>query len=890
MKTSKPPLLFALILILTALPIAAQEAEPILDQSSENEEPSLRRTTVVPWSIEVLGKNFESFPNDEAAVVLRDWLINSLVDLKVLNVVNRDKIQAVLSEQQLVTSGYADDISPTALADAGKLLKVNYILFGNFKNLGKNSEIDFKLLDVTDATYSHSINFTIPFNSEIESMKPEIDRIVAALAVHFPIVAPLQQILDDRHLLLDIGAENGIREAMEAELWRVGSEAPVASGFVTLATAMQAEIELDRELPELNLFDFVARIKIVPPAQAALKKGLHDLEQGHFRKAAVTFRKGLEADPEDGLLHANYARSLWRSGDQRQAIESFRKALALRPDDVALLEDIAEALLESGNIEELIQVLEQDERMAYSMPLTLLLGQAHEILGYPERARTIYRTALRHDPDSAKTHLRLAILAAKQQKLEEADRELRQAQKSGVSSLEMELTLAAFAAVQSQTPNAKMALASLLSRAQEAGDIAALTSASEILLLHQPHWALSLELARQSLEVNPAYLRATIAAAKAYAAGGERAQAIALLNEALRTYPNSFALLFLSGQLLSTEKNFIEAESRFRRAQELTTEDWRPAEALGDIHTVGQDHLKAVRSYMDALERSDKQTASNPTSLLYKLGRASVQANQFDSARPYLERCVAGAPDHQECRYYLGLCYFKRATVEDDEKAIANFEAAGGLADSAHYLGVIHHRREAFPEALSWLRKCVDTSCPAAPESQQVIDLLESITGTVTAIHGKPQKVTLDIGRINGIAHGQEGFVVSSSGVLGRIRVEQVQDKGSVAEVLKGEPLVGQRVRFRPTSPKGVTVVPHPKKGVIVRWRSNREPEVELYEVQQRSSLRGSWKTSGKVKPPKFEYVDKSAKPGSTYYYKIVAVNEAATRSPASDVVHIAVR
>ncbi len=160
--------------------------------------------------------------------------------------------------------------------------------------------MDFKLLDVNTTTYSHAVNFTIPFNPEIERMKPEIDGIVAALAAHFPVVAPIEEILDDRRMVIGAGTEDGISDAMEVEVWRAEGRGPEGAGFVTRAAASQAEVELDRAVGELNLFDYVAHVKIVPPAQAALKKGMRDLEMGRYQEAAAVFQKGLEADPDDG--------------------------------------------------------------------------------------------------------------------------------------------------------------------------------------------------------------------------------------------------------------------------------------------------------------------------------------------------------------------------------------------------------------------------------------------------------------------------------------------------------------------------------------------------------------------------------------------------------------
>ncbi len=877
-------------LIALAIPLLAQAPvqesgqviEEELDSSRppelllEDEQPEsdgLERTTIVPWNVEVLGRNFESFPNREASIVLTDWLLNSLINLNVFNVVNRDKIQAVLSEQQLGT------ISNSSLASAGRLLSVNYILLGNFKNLGQNSEVDFKLLDVNTTAYSHRINFTITFNPEIESMKSEIDRVVARLAARFPVTAQIEEILDDRRLIIGAGHTDGITEAMEAELWRVGESTAERTGYVIGTMENRAEIRLESPAPGVNLFDYVVQVKIVPPAQAALSKGRGLYAAARYEEAVDIFRIGLEADPEDGLLHAFLARSHWKLGSYEAAVESFRRALVLRPDDVELLEGAVAAMLESGHSEEVIETLEKDERMTYSGALALAFGMAHESLGHLDRARDSYRAALRQEPNNTAPHLRLGVLAALTRDVEATSRELVMAQKGVRQSLELDMGIGALAIVQGESaPEGTLEV--LADQAKNARDLSALTTASEVLLLDPAQWQLSLKLAQQAIDISPRYVRASIAAARAHAAGAQTAQAISQLNEALGSYPNNVALLLLSGDLLTAEGDLNEARSRYQRAAELNRDDWRASRALGDLYTIQQDPLKAARSYLVALERAEGSDTADLTELSYKVGRSAALAKQFDLARPHLESCVERAPDHVDCQFHLGVCYFNEELGQSTGAAIEAFMAAGNIAESAYYLGALHERRASFDDALVWYRRCARDGCAFRTESEKRLDILETLTGSVTQSRdGNPPQVTLDIGRIHGIAHGKEGVLVQGSSVAGRVRVEEMREDTSVALVLKGTPRVGQTVRFRPARPKDLTVEPHPKSGVVVRWRPNREPELDYYNVFSSSGSRGPWRPLKKVRPPKHELTVKSIKPGERVYFRLVAVSDTRAES-----------
>ncbi|MDH3213712.1 MAG: tetratricopeptide repeat protein [Myxococcales bacterium] len=843
----------------------------------EPEESGPARTTIVPWEVQVLGKNFDGFPNDEASIVLTDWLVNSLIDLNVFNVVNRDRIQAVLSEQQL------GSINNSSLASAGRLLSVDYILIGNFKNLGQNIELDFKLLDVATTTYKHPVKDTTTFNPDIESMKPEIDRIVARLAAHFPVLAKIDEILDERRLVIGAGGKDGITDAMEAELWRAGGAAAEMTGYVIGTTESRAEVLLDAPVRGVDLFDHVVQVKIVPPAQAALKKGQGLFATARFQEALDTFEIGLEADPEDGLLHAFKARSHWKLGAYEAAVASFRRALALRPDDVGLLEDAVTSMLESGHSEEVVELLDADQRLAYSGALELSYGMAHESLGELDRAREAYRSVLRREPNNAAPHLRLGVLAALNKDREATSREFSLARGTVANPLELDMAIAALAVVHDPGGAAKSSLETLAERADGERNLTALTTASEVVLLDPGQWELSLTMARRAFAINPRYVRAGIAAARAHAAGGQRAEAIARLNEALASYPNNAALLLLSGDLLVEEGDLNEARMRYQRAAEQSAADWRPDLALGELYTLQVDHLRAARSYLAALEKAKSSDTADLIELSYKVGSSAALAEQFDLAQPHLEFCVERAPDHVDCQFFLGQCYFSANTEQSDGQAIEALSAALSIPESAYYLGVLHERKGLFDDAVNWHRKCVEDDCSRRGESEKRLDVLETLTGTVTKVQPtKPVEASLDIGRLHGIVHGQEGVLVQGSRVEGRVRVEEVREDTSVVQVFKGEPRVGYTVRFRPARPKGVRVVEHSKKGVIVRWSLDRAPEIDFYEVLSGPGPRGPWRQVRKVKPPKNEAEVKTVKPGETVYFRVIAVSDTGAKSVPS--------
>jgi Flp pilus assembly protein TadD len=401
-----------------------------------------------------------------------------------------------------------------------------------------------------------------------------------------------------------------------------------------------------------------------------------------------------------------------------------------------------------------------------------------------------------------------------------------------------------------------------------------------MLLATKDQWQASVDLARRSLALNPSYLRATVLLARGLSAGGQIDQAIEVLNDALQTEPNNFALLLLSGELLAEQEMLGIGDQRLRQAKDLAPNQWRPAEILGDAYVRQDNHLKAISEYQLAAEIADRQGAANLTPLLFKLGRTAVQANQHATAQPYLERCVDLSPDHRECRYYLGMCYFVTALPQNGEKAIVNLQAsAGTIRESNYYLGVLFDRREEYETARDYYRECVQHGCSFSTRSEARIDEIEAITGTVTAVPKNAKTVSLDVGRIHGIVPGQEGVIIDSERVVGAIRVDAVQEKISTAKLLDGKPLVGHAVRFRPSRPKNLRLAPGPKRGVRLRWKANPEPEVKGYVVERNGGSNKRWEEKRQVGISRTDFLDKSAKPGETYLYRVIALARRGAKS-----------
>ncbi len=853
------------------------------------------RYTIAPWLIRVLGKEFDNFSHDEASIVLTDWMVNSLSDLGIFHVVSRDQMEVVLSEHGLVEEGFT--VTPRDLANLRQILKADYILQVSVKNLSdKSGEVDFKLLNVSTTEYhSHAATLEIPFSAEIEKMKPEIDRMVARLAAGFPMRTRIDEIVNDDRIRLGAGVAHGISESMGVEICKIGGRADCLQGSIVEVHETSAEVEL-HEPGEINLHSYFAKVKVVPPAQAALEDGKRLLRVGRFGEAIEVFRRGLESDSKDSLLHAWLARALWRIGDQEDALEAYREAILLRPDAPEIVEDAAAAMLASGRLQELIDRF-GGEQSAASARLTLLVGQGHELRGDYSRAREIYRQVSKEKPRFAgAAHLRLGLLEAQRGELDEADREILRANRRGGDSLEFEIAQRCLEALRGlDLLRAKESLAPLLVSAEEEKDFQALTSASELLALEPSFWTLSRDLALRSLQGLPYDLRATLAAARAYALGGERPEAIDLLDRALETVPDNVPLLLFLGKLLAQEGQDFVAESRFLWAAKLAVDDCRPWSALGDLYLRQQEYGKAADAYRGALERGENH--NHLWEHHQKLGRARFLAKEYPEAIEALDHCVSIQPENKQCRYDLGRSYFEFSTegngslfADHQARARSHFMRVSEFADSFYHLGKIEESRGAFGEAEEFYQQCLASGHDVVPQCAERIDWLESLTGSVTAVKlgRKGREITLDMGQDRGLSRGQRGVVVDGTRIVAAVEVEEVHATECRAVVVgRGEPRAGETVRFRPTRLHNVQVKAHPRRGVVVSWRLSGEPEVESYEVYTRASPDERWRFRKKIRHPRREHWEKSARPDEERYFRVVAVSEHGAKSRNNDIVSI---
>lgn len=174
---------------------------------------------------------------------------------------------------------------------------------------------------------------------------------------------------------------------------------------------------------------------------------------------------------------------------------------------------------------------------------------------------------------------------------------------------------------------------------------------------------------------NPGDAEAAMAYAKALRATDQRAQAVAVLEQASIRNPHNMALLGEFGRALAEAGNFEQALEALGRAHTPDNPDWRILNAQGAVLDQMGRHADAQRHYSTALK-----IVPNEPSVLSNLGLSYALMKQLKRAETTLRRALAqpkaGAKVRQNLALVVGLQgrfaeaeKIARADLPEDEAA-----------------------------------------------------------------------------------------------------------------------------------------------------------------------------------------------------------------------------
>jgi Flp pilus assembly protein TadD len=155
---------------------------------------------------------------------------------------------------------------------------------------------------------------------------------------------------------------------------------------------------------------------------------------------------------------------------------------------------------------------------------------------------------------------------------------------------------------------------------------------------------------RERVRADPKDADATLKYAKALRATGQRAQAVAVMEQAVLAQPGNKALLAGYGRALADNGNFQQAFDVLGRAHSPEDPDWRILSAQGAVLDQLDRHDEARQYYASALKiRPDE------ASVLSNLGLSYLLSKDLPKAEETLRRARERAPGDMRLRTNLAV-------------------------------------------------------------------------------------------------------------------------------------------------------------------------------------------------------------------------------------------
>lgn len=189
----------------------------------------------------------------------------------------------------------------------------------------------------------------------------------------------------------------------------------------------------------------------------------------------------------------------------------------------------------------------------------------------------------------------------------------------------------------------------------------------------------SLDTLGERYRQNPNDPDGAIAYAQSLRANGQRAQAVAVLEQASIRNPRNMALLGAYGRALADAGQYQQALSTLERAHTPDNPDWRILNAQGAVLDQMGRHAEAQKHYASALK-----IMPNEASVLSNLGLSYLLTKNLKNAEATLRRAVAQPNAGPKVRQNLALVVGLLGRFDEAEKIasadLPESEAAANVA------------------------------------------------------------------------------------------------------------------------------------------------------------------------------------------------------------------
>jgi Flp pilus assembly protein TadD len=211
----------------------------------------------------------------------------------------------------------------------------------------------------------------------------------------------------------------------------------------------------------------------------------------------------------------------------------------------------------------------------------------------------------------------------------------------------------------------------------------------------EEEWRRSAQAWGPRFEANPADAQAAIYYARALRATEQRAQAVAVLQQAAIRNPNHLELLAAYGKALGDVGRYKEANEVLGRAHTPERPDWRILSAQGAIADQVGDHVSAQRYYDSALK-----IAPGEPSVLSNLGLSYALSKRLPEAEEALRQAANHPAADMRVRQNFALVLGLQGRFQDAEEVFRRDLPASEVAANMTAL----RRMIAQPNSLAAIR------------------------------------------------------------------------------------------------------------------------------------------------------------------------------------------
>jgi len=197
----------------------------------------------------------------------------------------------------------------------------------------------------------------------------------------------------------------------------------------------------------------------------------------------------------------------------------------------------------------------------------------------------------------------------------------------------------------------------------------------------EAEWRGALETYGNRYRANPSDAKAAIAYAKALRATDQRAQAVAVLQQASIRNPHDTAVLGAYGRALADAGQYTEALDALSRAHSPDNPDWRILNAQGAVLDEMGRHAEAQRHYATVLKM-----VPNEPSVLSNLGLSYALDKKLPQAEATLRQAAALAHAGPKVRQNLALVVGLQGRFAEAEKIAGADLPSDQAAANVNYL------------------------------------------------------------------------------------------------------------------------------------------------------------------------------------------------------------